>query len=109
MFIISCKTHEDLLEADVLILGTFKSIDLGGSATVRYQVENIGDKKIRGWNIYFRVSMESGKQVQAFHGLTYDLAIDEISDKLLAYGKIPDHFDDVDKPITATLQLIEVY
>lgn len=109
LILVGCSTEQENLDAEVQIIRTFKSIELGGSATVRYKVQNLGNQEIRGWNIYFRVSMTSGKQVQVHHGLTYDLAVGEISEELLAYGKIPEHFDDVDEPSLATLHLIEVY
>lgn len=105
----SCNDNRNNLDAEVHITKFYKTTWQGGSATVNYQVENTGDTDIRGWNIYFRVSMKSGKQVQAFDGLTYDLEVGETSDELLAIGAIPDHFDNVDEPIKATLQLIEVY
>jgi len=53
--------------------------------------------------------MVSSKQIKAYDGLTYELEPGETSEILIANGDIPDHFDDVDKPSLAALQLIEVY
>lgn len=103
---IGCTTEPSNLDSEVHIIKVNKYSE---KANVQYQVENIGAKPIRGWHIYFRVSMKSSKQVKAHHGLTYSLEPGEISAKLVATGEIPDHFDDVDVPTTAALQLIEVY
>jgi len=104
--LVGCSAEQENLDADVTVIRTYK---LGETAFVKYTVENIGEEDIRGWNIYFRVSMISSKQIKAFHGLTYGLQPGETSEILIARGDIPDHFDDVDKPSLAALQLIEVY
>ena len=109
LFLIGCEDASSELDAEVHVIRTFKSIERGGSVNVRYQVENTSDIRIRGWNIYFRVSMASGQQVEAFNGLTYSLNPGEVSKELLANGKIPDHFDGADQPTIASLQLIELY
>ena len=103
---IACSVEQNNLDSVVHIVKVTK---IGEKVHVQYQVENIGEKPIRGWNIYFRVSMESSKQIKAHHGLTYGLDAKEMSEILVARGDIPDHFDDVDKPSLAALQLIEVY
>ena len=104
--IISCDHEPNILDAEVNIIRTYK---IGETAFVKYTVENTGDKIIRGWNVYFRISMESSKQIKAHDGLTYDLEVEETSEILIASGEIPDHFNDLDKPSLATLQLIEAY
>ena len=106
IILLGCSPEYGILDSNVYINKVSK---LSDKVNVQYQVENIGDKPIRGWHIYFRVSMESSKQVKAHHGLTYSLEPGEISEKLIALGDIPDHFDDVDRPSLAALQLIDVY
>jgi len=104
--LVGCSTEQENLDVEVVVIRTFK---ISESAFVKYTVKNIGEGDIQGWNIYFRVSMESSKQIKAYDGLTYDLEPGQTSEQLIASGDIPDHFNDIDKPSLATLQLIEVY
>lgn len=105
----SRPTEQEDLEAETHIISYYKGSNFGQKIYVKYQIENICEDSIRGWNIYFRVSMESGKQVLIHDGLTYDLEPGEVSDNIIAYSMIPDHFDDVDSPIMASLKRLEIY
>ena len=104
-----CNAMSDNKDVEVHIIRVFKTKDLGGSVNVRYQIENIGESNVKGWNIYFRVSMQSGKQVEASDGRTYYVFRGGISEVRIATGKIPDHYDDLDIPTVAVLQKIHVY
>ena len=106
---ISCSKDTNDFDVEIVIQKTYRNNSQGGSAIVKYQIINIDDEDIRGWNIYFRVSMKSGQQVVAFNGLTYNLEPGEISETLIANGRLPDHFKNSDEPITASLRFIEVY
>lgn len=106
----SCNKNEfPELDAEVIVIRTYRSNDLGGSANVRYSVKNTSNEIINGWNIYFRVSMNSGQQIDATDGLTYILEPEETSKTLIATGKLPSYFKNEDEPASASLKFIEVY
>lgn len=109
LFLLGCSTEQENLDAEVLINKFYKYSNYSRNVCVNYQVENVGEEPIRGWNIYIRVSMKSGNQVVAFDGLTYSLDQNEKSDELIATGTLPDHFKLEDLPINAAVKFIEVY
>ena len=71
--ILGCSAEQKNLDAEVYITEFYKTSKYSNNINVMYIVDNIGEESIKGWNIYFRVSMESGNQIEASDGLTYSL------------------------------------
>jgi len=107
--IIGCKIDSNFIDAEVTIIDAYRAVGTYGTyAKVSYQVKNISKKRIKGWNIYFRVSLKSGTQVRVHHGTTYDLEPGEKSDTLIAAGYIDDN-NAKSKVLKASLTGIEAY
>lgn len=106
---ISCDEAEYYESVEVSIISTFMTCESNSTsswANVRYTVENIGTKELKGWEVFFNVHLERGPQLIAHESTYYTLEPGEISSGRVVKVLIPDYYD---KAKSATLRHIETW
>ena len=114
--LISCKDTREYKDIEIDILSTklFMKYSwkdqywgLNRHAEIEFTVNNIGDKPIEGWKIFFRITTDDSRQLDANQIRYYNLMDGEVSEKQVIYSAaIPDIFGD---PVDSFVKHFEVW
>ena len=102
--ITSCDEPKEYDDVEAYIISFKKWGDR--KVSIKYQVENTGNKSIEGWKIWFNVNFERGPKIECIHGTTYQLNPGDISSPKIKDVDVPVLNDNA---INVTLKRIVVY
>ena len=95
-FVVTCGDAEDYEDVEVTIVSTVTKTTTAPDeyeptkmAIIQYTVENIGNKTINGWEVFFNVNLTNGPQVLATDNVYYNLEPGKISSVRLAKASVP--------------------
>ena len=101
--VLACSENDDYNNVDVEVINTFNTYQM---AYVKYTVENLGTKTVKGWKIFFNVNFERGSQLIASESVYFTLEPGEISSIKQTFVRIPTYYD---KAVGAFLKRIETW
>jgi len=109
LIIISCDNEDEYEDVEVAIIDIYTSSANNRSVHVKYTVENVGNKKINGWDVYFSVRFEIGPKYEFSHNLSHLLAPSDISSDQIAQSTVPQIYGYSAEPTGAVVKRIVVY